>query len=167
MSKIKTIDLKGNDYAQVSERIKAFREDCPNGLIKTNYEIQDTTIIFTAIVVKDKAKKESAEATGHSYGSVKGVKQFEKLETIAVGRALALLGYLGSGEIASSEEMQEFYQYREEKIEEAILKLHTADKLDDLKEIFLSLGTLMSEPQVIEAKDVLKKKLSEVENENN
>jgi len=34
-----------------------------------------------------------------------GQKQFEKQETIAVGRALAFAGYLSSGDIACQEEM--------------------------------------------------------------
>ena len=34
-------------------------------------------------------------------------KQFEKQETIAVGRALAFAGYLASGDIATAEEMAE------------------------------------------------------------
>jgi len=121
--KLPTIKLAGNaEYAKVAERLKQFREDCPNGLIETTPTIQGDTVIFKARVLKDKAKETSAEATGHAMGSQKKLKDFEKLESIAVGRALAMLGYLASGEIASSEEMEEFQEYVEEKKQEELLE---------------------------------------------
>jgi len=161
-NKVKTIDLKGKDYAQVSERIKQFREDCPNGLIETEPKIQpDGQILFSARILKDKAEPTSAEATGHALGSGKGDKAFEKLETIATGRALAMLGYMASGEIASSEEMEEFYKYRDEKVDEAIGRMNQAETLDELKTIFMSLGSLMADSRIIEAKDKRKEALSE------
>ena len=73
--------------------------------------------------IKDKSNEASAEATGHAFVKVteKTIeKQFEKLETIAVGRALALLGYSADGEIASSEEMEEFLADKESKRQDAI-----------------------------------------------
>jgi hypothetical protein len=161
-NKVKTIDLKGKEYAQVSERIKQFREDCPNGLIETKPEIQpDGQIIFTARILKDKAQPESAEGTGHSMGNVKADKSFEKLESIAVGRALAMLGYMASGEIASSEEMELFNEYKNEKIDEAIGRMNQAETLEELKTIFMSLGSLMADSRIIEAKDARKVVLNE------
>jgi hypothetical protein len=160
MAKVKTINLQGKEYAQVSDRIKQFREDCPNGLIETDFKQEDGQIIFTARIVKDKAKPESAEATGHALGSIKGQKAFEKLETIAVGRALAMLGYMGSGEIASSDEMEEFYTYRENQIQEAIDQLEQASDLEELKRTFLSLGNQMADKKVIATKDAKKEQLN-------
>lgn len=160
-NKVKTIDLKGKEYAQVSERIKQFREDCPNGLIETKPEFQpDGTILFTARILKDKADPTSAEATGHALGNSKGDKAFEKLETIATGRALAMLGYMASGEIASSEEMEEFYKYRDEKVDEAIGQMNATESLDELKQVFMSLGSLMADSRIIEAKDKRKEQLN-------
>lgn len=155
----KTTKIGGDaDYAKVPDRLKLFREDCPNGLIETSPEIkEDGTIIFTARILKDKSKPESGEATGHSYGKPgNAVKAFEKLETIAVGRALALLGYLASGEIASSEEMDDFLAYKNQKVADAIGLLADAEDLDDLKKRFMTLGPLMAEEDVIAAKDAKK-----------
>ena len=45
------------------------------------------------------------------------MKSFEKLESIAVGRALAFAGFSADGEIASFEEMEE-YEKKPSKIEE-------------------------------------------------
>ena len=52
--RIDTIDLKGNKYAQVSTRIKEFRESNPNGRISTTYEIVEGQFIFTAEIYKNK-----------------------------------------------------------------------------------------------------------------
>lgn len=159
----KTMTLQGDkEYAKVPERLRLFREDCPNGLIETTPIIRDDgQIMFKARIVKDKSKPESAESTGHSLGKNAGVKSFEKLETIAIGRALAILGYLASGEIASSEEMEQFLEYREQQVEEAIAILNNSETLDDLKAAFMSLGTLMAEEKIIKAKDKKKGELSE------
>ena len=145
MKKTPTIDLKGKAYAQVKDRLKEFRTDCPNGLIETTPTISDTSIIFKARILKDKADPASAEATGHSFAKVtdKGVeKQFEKQETIAVGRALALLGYAVDGEIASSEEMEEFLTQKEmdriEQMEEVRMAVDAIESIDELKKYYQS-----------------------------
>ena len=161
MKKTATIDLKGKAYATVPARIKEFREACPNGLIETKPEMQaDGHFIFTARILKDKANPASGEATGHAIGKLTGDKAFEKLETISVGRALALLGYMASGEIASSEEMDEFNSYQERKKEEAIIYaielLNGCTSLVELQEVWKTLGTTIKELEVIAKKDLLK-----------
>lgn len=160
--KTPTVNLSGKEYATVPERLKLFREDCPNGLIETSPEVKDDgQIIFTARVLKDKAKPDSAEATGHALGKLGQSKAFEKLETIAIGRALATLGYLASGDIASAEEMEDFYEYRETQKKEAIDKLKDAKTIEELKQVFMGLDSLMAEKDVIVAKDARKKELTD------
>lgn len=159
--KTPTIDLKGKAYATVPARIKEFREANPNGLIETSPATQpDGQVIFTARILKDKSNPSSGEATGHSIGKISGDKAFEKLETIAIGRALAILGYMASGEIASSEEMEEFQKYQEEKkaeiITDALDRLSQATNLTELQEIWKSLGTAIKLPEVLAKKDELK-----------
>lgn len=121
---MKTIDFKGRKYAQVKDRLAEFRSKCPQGLVETTPLPQpDGSLMFKARIVVDKSNPASAEATGHSYSKADKVEQekgFEKLETIAVGRALALLGYASDGEIASSEEMEEFMAHQQQKREKAI-----------------------------------------------
>lgn len=161
--KTPTIDLKGKAYATVPARVKEFREANPNGLIETKPEIQGDEIMFSARILKDKANPSSGEATGHAIGKKTGDKAFEKLETIAVGRALALLGYMASGEIASSEEMEEFMQYQEQKKIEAriiaIEKLQSCTTLQELQTVWSSLGTIIQDKEVVAVKDNLKAKL--------
>lgn len=143
MKKLQTIDLKGKAYATVPTRIKEFREQCPNGLIETTPNIQEggKSVMFTARILKDKANPRSGEATGHSIGSLSsGDKSFEKLETIAIGRALAILGYMASGEIASSEEMTEFLEYQNTKkgqeLEAARLAVEKITTIKDLQAFY-------------------------------
>lgn len=158
----------GADYARVPERLKLFREDCPKGVIETKKEYIEAVQqwSFQATAWKDGSKRDQGSATGNSLGSVKGAKDFEKLETVAVGRALALLGYLASGEIASTEEMEEFVEYQEQQKREAIMssveQLESSKTLEELKTVFLSLGSLISEKEVIAAKDKRKAELAEV-----
>lgn len=165
--KVKTGKVSGGaEYAYVADRLKQFREDNPNGLIETTPTFnEDGSIMFTTRVLKDKNKPESAEATGHALGKNTGVKAFEKLETQSVGRALALLGYLASGEIASAEEMEDFYAYQETKVQEAVDALNDSKTLEELKTVFMGLGPLMAEKAVVDAKNERKTALSEADNE--
>lgn len=117
---VQTIDLKGNKYATVPQRLKEFRETHPRASIETKPTISDGIVVFEAKIVVDKKNPDSAEATGHSYGKLGEAKAFEKQETIAVGRALALLGYLNNGQVATTEEMQEFEEFKIDQIKEAI-----------------------------------------------
>ena len=160
VKKTKTISLQGKEYAQVRDRIKEFRTDCPNGSTETKPEMLDGgQMVFQATVIKDLSDESSARATGSSYGKSTGTKSFEKLETIAVGRALAFLGYGADGAIASSEEMEDFFAYKEEQKMEAITAMQKVKTLDELKTYFLSLGSLMADKAVIKAKDEMKVKL--------
>ena len=95
-------------------------------------------------------------------------KAFEKLETISVGRALSLLGYLNNGEIASSEEMEEFEDFKKRKVEdqskELINKLKSSKNLKELQDNFVKginqfKGNNEVIAELIQIKDNLKGKL--------
>jgi len=110
---VKTIKLQGKDYAQVNDRIKAFHAKYPNGSITTEPNLTGEVCFVKAIVTPDVANPARVYSAS-SYGTLKGVKAFEKLETVAVGRALAYLGFSIDGSIASAEEMEEFVSKQEE-----------------------------------------------------
>ena len=140
MTKAKTMNLKGNEYAKVSERVKIFRSENPRGDIKTEPIFQGENIVFKTQIIRDKAMPNSASATGHAIGKLGQQKAFEKLETISVGRALALLGYSADGEIASAEEMQEFEAHRKTQQEDTAKKImkmiKNAKTLADLAKVW-------------------------------
>lgn len=148
-------------HAKVADRLLEFWKDNPRGSITPIYDIEGSRLIFTVKIIKDKSAKNSAEATGHAYTVLdQSDKQFEKLETVATGRALALLGYASSGEVASFEEMEEFIAYREARVDEIIAEMETIKDITKLREYFMSLGSYMAESKVIEAKDKRKAELS-------
>ncbi len=133
---VQTIKLKGNDYATVPQRLKEFRENHPRALVETKPTITGDVVVFEAKIVKDKSDPDSASATGHSYGKLVGDKAFEKLETVSVGRALALLGYLNNGQIATSEELEEFEEYTLSQVKENI---NNSTSREDFKKILADL----------------------------
>lgn len=136
--KVQTIKLKGNEYATVPQRLKQFRETNPRSVVETKPTINaDGSIVFSAKIVKDKKDPNSAEATGHSFGKNAGEKAFEKLETVAVGRALALLGYLNNGQIATSEEMEEFEAFQLDNVKQDIQQ---ATKREEFQAILAKLN---------------------------
>lgn len=111
MKKTRTINLGKNgqviEYAKVSARVGEFHQLYKTPSISTIFEFKEGWAIFKATVIPDVSKPERY-FSGTSMGKIGAVKAFEKLETIAVGRALAFAGLLSDGEIASSEEMQSY-----------------------------------------------------------
>lgn len=179
--RMETINLQGKQYAQVSTRVKEFRGAFPNSKIEIGEPEQDGELmVFNAWIWKDKKDlielmksgvtdknilRSSADANGAARSRV-GVKEkdFEKLQTIAVGRALAMVGYLASGEIASFEEMEEFYQYQDDKkqkyIDEQVELFATAKNMDELKQLWLDTDKTI--PAIVEAKNKRKAELEKV-----
>ena len=163
MAKSKTIKLKGNDYSPVKERLKMFRNDCPRGSIMTEPLIQEWwEVVFKCTIKKDLSEPTSATGTGHSYSTEtkSGAKDFEKLETIAIGRALANIWYAWDWEIASAEEMQEYMEYRDQKIEECCDSLSACKDIEELQTAWLDLGKYKTYSKVSDKKDEMKKKLN-------
>lgn len=76
-------------------------------MITAEPTFKDDTVYFKAIVFPD-SKNKDRFFNGHSFGSLKGEKALEKLETVAVGRALAFMGIGIVESIASSDEMANF-----------------------------------------------------------
>lgn len=105
---IKYIDVHGKDYAEVKERIKAFRRVFPEGAISTKIiELDEKHCVFKASVFNENG---SLLAEGHAHESMATVKfkdsMLEVAETSAIGRALGVLGIGIKGGIESVETMQ-------------------------------------------------------------
>lgn len=159
MNKVATINLQGKEYATVPQRLLEFRKTNPRASITTQPTFgEDGFVTFTAKIVKDKGAENSAEATGHSYGKLTGDKAFEKLETIATGRALALLGYLNNGQIASSEEMEDFEAYQ---LEQIVVEIEAAQTREEFKAI---LGKL-NPAQKKEVTPLINRRIKELKDE--
>lgn len=143
IKKASTIKLKqGNtqvEYAKVSARVAEFHKANKQVTISTSYEFKEGYVIFKATVVPDSSKPET-KFDGHSFGKIGALKAFEKLETIAVGRALAFAGFLSDGEIASSEEM---FKYEESQTTvdntKALEILKESKSLEELQKVWKKL----------------------------
>lgn len=103
---IVTTDIKGKNYAEVNQRIKAFRMLYPQGLIETEMVSNENGMcIFRAKVYGD-----TLLATGTAYekeGStfINKTSYIENCETSAIGRALGIAGFGIDTSIASAEEV--------------------------------------------------------------
>lgn len=165
MRQLKTIKLSGKDYAQVAERLRAVHEDHPEDLdIITSYDVTPAgSIVFTATLTlyfKDKERT----YTGHSFGKLAKEKSFEKLETIALGRALAFAGYHANGEIASADEMQEHAKGLDtEAIAGAIGKIQAVTTVAELNKAYKAMPLeVRQNKEVIEAGKEKKKALTTI-----
>lgn len=105
---IKTTDIKGKAYADVNERIKAFRKLFPTGMISTEMISNENGVcVFKAIVADETG---AILGTGHAYekeGStfINKTSYIENAETSAVGRALGMAGIGIDTSVASYEEV--------------------------------------------------------------
>ena len=109
-------DIKGKSYADVSQRIKAFRRVYPDGCIKTEMVSNENGVcIFRAYVYSKGYSTLNGDefvllGTGTAYekeGSsfINKTSYIENAETSAVGRALGMAGFGLDTEIASVEEV--------------------------------------------------------------
>lgn len=107
-STINTTDIKGKAYADVNQRIKAFRMLYPNGAITTEMVSNENGVcVFRATIFDDSS---NVLGTGTAYekeGStfINKTSYIENCETSAVGRALAMCGIGIDTSIASYEEV--------------------------------------------------------------
>ena len=105
---IKTTDIKGKDYAEVNQRIKAFRMCHPNGMITTEIVSLENGVVLMKATIQDGDGK----VIGTGYASEKENSTFinktsfiENCETSAVGRALGMCGFGIDTSVASYEEV--------------------------------------------------------------
>lgn len=122
---IVTTNIKGKKYAEVNQRIKAFRMIHPEGLIKTEILSNENGIcIFkTSVYTADG----DLLATGTAYekeGStfINKTSYIENAETSSIGRALGIAGFGIDTSISSAEEVTNAIN-NQEKLEEEKLQL--------------------------------------------
>jgi hypothetical protein len=153
------------EYRFVPDRIKQFREENPRGDIDPNPTFhEDGSVTIKTVAVRDVTQPSARGAGSAHYTAeeMKPKKSYEKLETISVGRALSMLGYLNSGEVASTEEMEEFEKYQNDQLAEAVTtaleSIANAKTIPTLKLAFAHSG-LMTNETVVAAKDKRKAEL--------
>jgi hypothetical protein len=109
---IKTTDIKGKAYAEVNQRIKAFRIIYPDGFIRTEIISNENGVcIMKACVGYESEGRERILGTGTAYEKesanyINKTSYIENCETSAVGRALGMAGFGIDTSVASFEEVQ-------------------------------------------------------------
>ena len=109
---INTTNIKGKEYAEVNQRIKAFRMVYPMGTIKTELVSNENGIcIFKAEVSILDDGEYIVLGTGSAYEKenssfINKTSYIENCETSAVGRALGMAGFGIDTSVASAEEVQ-------------------------------------------------------------
>ena len=91
------------NYVWVHTRVEQFHAKYPNGSIKTIFDVKDGTAIMQATVEFD-----WRTFNWTSFWELKKEKALEKLETVAVWRALAFAWFEIKSWIASKDEMDKF-----------------------------------------------------------
>lgn len=138
---IGTIDIKGKDYAEVNQRIKAFRMVYPNGGIITELLSNENGVCVIRAVVND--EKGNILGTGIAYEKenssfINKTSYIENCETSAVGRALGMCGFGIDVSVASAEEVQNAINNQTITKEEAEAYTLTFGKYKDktIKEVY-------------------------------
>ena len=123
----------GVDYATVESRVRAFCSEHQNGQILTEMvKCEDDTgeVVFKAHAVVGGVIR----GTGHAMevrgsSNINKTSHVEVCETSAVGRALAMIGYMSKGQIASYEEIENAKLQRSEIKKHEKAFMHTIDLL--------------------------------------
>ena len=110
-AQIVTTNIKGKEYAEVNQRIKAFRMVYPTGFITTEIVgIQDGICTMKAYVGYHDNGQPVTLGTGTAYEKesssyINKTSYIENCETSAVGRALGMAGFGIDTSVASYEEV--------------------------------------------------------------
>ena len=109
---IRTTNIKGKDYAEVNQRIKAFRMVYPEGRICTEMlKDENGVCVIKAYIYQDGDQAvNTLLATGHAYEKedssfINKTSYIENCETSAVGRALGMCGFGIDTSVCSAEEL--------------------------------------------------------------
>lgn len=121
-----TTPIKGKNYAEVPQRINAFRKVYPNGSLTSEIISLENGVCVIKATAADEAG--NILGTGHAYeieGSsfINKGSYIENCETSAWGRCLSACGFIGGASIASAEELQNALEGQKPVTEEEISKL--------------------------------------------
>ena len=160
---IKTTDIKGKDYAEVNQRIKAFRMCYPTGAILTEMVSNENGVcVFNATCGYYEEGNLIVLGTGTAYEKesssfINKTSYIENCETSAVGRALGMCGFGIDTSVASAEEVQNAINNQEE-------AKATPKQLDILKKVYTGelLDKLLKANSISKIEDISMAKASEL-----
>lgn len=169
---LKSVDVKGNPYIEVNQRIKAFRMVYPTGRIQTILLSDENGVCkFSAEVGYYTEQGEyKMLGTGTAYEKenstfINKTSYIENCETSAVGRALGMCGFGVDGQVSSAEEVQNVINNQEEEKKEEKEKAEpkaTEKQISLLEDLYNDeeLEEIKKWAKVTDLKDITVKKAS-------
>ena len=159
------IGTKG--YAQVNERIKAFRKVYPTGSIET--EIEEVREDYVRIRTSIYDENERLLAVGRASETNKGnnkinqTSMIENCETSAVGRALGMCGFGIDTSVASAEEVQNAMANQGDQQEEKKLtKKATPKQVEKVQELVSDIPKMLEYYKIEKVEDLTIEQASEI-----
>lgn len=171
---IKTTSIQNKEYAEVNQRIKAFRQVYPTGTISTNMVSNENGVcIFQAtcgyyldngnfVILGNGTAYEKEGST-----FINKTSYIENCETSAVGRALGMCGFGIDTSVASAEEVQNAINNQGADEPKTDAKA-TPKQIEVLKKIYTGtlLTTLLEKNNITKIEDISLAKASELISKN-
>lgn len=166
---LQTTNIKGKDYVEVNERIKAFRKLYPTGSIQTEMISDiDGVCVFKAVVgyYNEDATILKVLGTGtakekENDGYINKTSYIENCETSAVGRALGMCGFGIDKSIASLEEVEKAKELQEEITNKKIEKMQSILQL--VEDVGIDLEKIKNKYKIDSLNNASDSQLQEIE----
>ena len=161
---IKTTKIKEKDYAEVNQRIKAFRMCHPNGTISTDIiSIENGVVLMKASVYDEDGK---VLGSGYAYEKenstfINKTSYIENCETSAVGRALGMCGFGIDTSVASYEEVSNAMANQGDQ-KEKLTKKATPKQVEKVKELVSDIAKMLEYYNVEKVEDLSIEQASEI-----
>lgn len=184
---IVTTDIKGKQYSEVNQRIKAFRMLYPEGTIETGIvSLENGVCVMRANIYSNIYKTKIDDSgeivldiqkillgTGTAYEKenstfINKTSYIENCETSAVGRALAMCGIGIDTSIASAEEVTNAINNQEKQQQESLdatvefqkILVESGTDLEDIENYFNKKYKELTNEEKTKAIEIMKKKIA-------
>lgn len=160
----KTGEIQSKDYAEVNQRIKAFRMCHPNGTITTDIiSIENGVVLMKASVYDEDGK---VLGSGYAYEKenstfINQTSYIENCETSAVGRALGMCGFGIDTSVASYEEVSNAMANQGDQ-KEKLTKKATPKQVEKVKELVSDIPKMLEYYNVEKVDDLSIEQASEI-----
>lgn len=160
----KTGEIQSKDYAEVNQRIKAFRMCHPNGTITTEIiSIENGVVLMKASVYDEEGK---VLGSGYAYEKenstfINQTSYIENCETSAVGRALGMCGFGIDTSVASYEEVSNAMANQGDQ-KEKLTKKATPKQVEKVKELVSDIPKMLEYYKIEKVEDLTIEQASEI-----
>lgn len=160
----KTGEIQSKDYAEVNQRIKAFRMCHPNGTISTDIiSIENGVVLMKASVYDEDGK---VLGSGYAYEKenstfINQTSYIENCETSAVGRALGMCGFGIDTSVASYEEVSNAMANQGDQ-KEKLTKKATPKQVEKVKELVSDIPKMLEYYKIEKVEDLTIEQASEI-----